>query len=269
MPRIMSQNVCWYNKVGYCRFRNLCFRKHNNIICKNVNCEISKCSSRHPRICKFFLEYQKCKFGEYCRFSHDIPDSHKTREKIEVLEKDVELLKLEILDMKNQIEIKEDQLKIIRTEVEEKVGIIEKMGLAFNNMENGLKESKKENIILLDKIERIQEINRSLEIQQLKEKKETGVLKDTLAKASEENEALLLQVKQMDKINEEIDILKDTIAKVSGEKDALTLQVKQNDKEIRKEHEEHHCYKCEFIGKSKEALIEHVKTKHMKKIGQI
>ena len=74
------------------------------------------------------------------------------------------------------------------------------------------------------------------------QKKETGVLKDTLAKASAENEALLLQVKQMDKINEEIDILKDTIAYVSDEKEALILQVKQNDKEIRtwenKTHEE-------------------------------
>ena len=263
------ENECRFNKFGYCKFGNYCFRYHENKICQNVKCPVQGCLLRHPRKCRFFLEFGKCKFGTYCKFSHDNIENPKTREKIEVLEKDVELLKLEILDMKNQIEIKEDQLKIIRSEVEEKVGIIEKMGLAINNMENGLKESKKENIILLDKIERIQEINRSLEIQQLKEKKETGVLKDTLAKASEENEALLLQVKQMDKMNEEIDILKDTIAKVSDEKDALTLQVKQNDKEIRKEHEEHHCYKCEFIGKSKEALIEHVKTKHMKKIGQI
>ena len=134
----------------------------------------------------------KCKFGTFCKFSHDNIDNTKTSEKIEVLEKDVELLKLEILDMKNQIEIKEDQLKIIRTEEEEKVGTIEKMELTINNLENGLKETKKDNRILLDKIERIEELNRILEIQQLKEKKEKGVLKDTLAKASEDNEALLL-----------------------------------------------------------------------------
>ena len=182
-----AENICWFNKFGYCRFGNLCFRKHENIICKNVNCEISKCSSRHPRICKFFLEYQKCKFGEYCRFSHDIPNSPKTLEKIEVLQKDVEVLKLGIQDMKTQIEIREDQLKRIQTEVEEKVEIIEKMELAMNYLENGLKESKKVNLVLLDKIERIEELNSTLEIRQFREKKDTEVLKDTLAKISKEN----------------------------------------------------------------------------------
>ena len=106
---------------------------------KNVNCEIVKCSSRHPRKCKFFLEYQKCKFGEYCRFSHDIPDSPKTAEKIEVLVKEVEVLKLEIQDMKNLIEIKEDKLRIVQTEVEEKVTIIEKMKLTNKYLEDELK----------------------------------------------------------------------------------------------------------------------------------
>ena len=186
---------------------------------------------------------------------------------MEVLEKDVELLKLEIQDMKKQIEIKEDQLKTIHAAVEEKVEIIDKMELTINNLENGLEESKKEKMILLDKMKRIEEININLETQQLKEKKETDVLKDTLAKVRDENEDLLVQVKQMDKKNEETDILKDTLARVSDEKEALLLQVKENGKneeEISKEH----CYKCEFIGKTKEDLIAHVKIKHMKITGK-
>ena len=141
------------------------------------------------------------------------------------------------------------------------------MELTINNLENGLEESKKEKMILLDKMKRIEEINRNLETQKLKEKKETDVLKDTLAKVRVENEDLLVQVKQMDKKNEETDILKDTLARVSDEKEALLLQVKQNGKneeEISKEH----CYKCEFIGKTKEDLIAHVKTKHMKITGK-
>ena len=52
----------------------------------------------------------------------------------------------------------------------------------------------------MDKIKRIEELNRTLEIRQLREKKDTEVLKETLAKISEENEAL---VKQIDKKNEE------------------------------------------------------------------
>ena len=117
------------------------------------------------------------------------------------MEKDVELLKMEIQDMKKQIEIKEDQLKTIHAAVEEKVEIIDKMELTINNLKNGLEESKKEKMILLDKMKRIEEINRNLETQKLKEKKETDVLKDTLAKVRDENEDLLLQGKQMDKNN--------------------------------------------------------------------
>ena len=44
---------------------------------------------------------------------------------------------------------------------------------------------------------------------------------------------------------------------------------KKNEEEGKKElDEQHECYKCEFIGKSKEILITHVTTEHMKKIGQ-
>ena len=57
----------------------------------------------------------------------------------------------------------------------------------------------------------------------MREKKDTEVLKETLVKISEENEAL---VKQIYKNNEETYVLKDTLAKVSDEKEALFVQVK-------------------------------------------
>ena len=139
----MSQNVCWFNRFGYCRFGNHCFRKHINIICENVNCEIVKCSSRHPRKCKYFLEYQKCKFGEYCRFSHGIPNNPKNMEKIEALEKEVEVLKQEIKHMKDHIDMKGSQLKMIQTEVKEKVVIIQKVELASKYLEKELEDSSR------------------------------------------------------------------------------------------------------------------------------
>ena len=51
----------------------------------------------------------------------------------------MEVLKLEIQDMKNLIEIKEDKLRIVQTEVEEKVTIIEKMKLTNKYLEDELK----------------------------------------------------------------------------------------------------------------------------------
>ena len=32
--------VCRFNKFGFCRFGNLCFRRHENKECENVNCEV-------------------------------------------------------------------------------------------------------------------------------------------------------------------------------------------------------------------------------------
>ena len=30
----------------------------------------SQCPKRHPNICKFFREFNRCKFGTYCSYSH-------------------------------------------------------------------------------------------------------------------------------------------------------------------------------------------------------
>ena len=251
----MSQNVCWFNRFGYCRFGNHCFRKHINIICENVNCEIAKCSSRHPRKCKYFLEYQKCKFGEYCRFSHGIPNNPKNMEKIEALEKEVEVLKQEIKHMKDHFDMKESQLKMIQTEVNEKVVIIQKVELASKYLEKELEDSKTEIRLLLDKIDIIEEVNKTLEIEAIKAKKETDVLKEDL-----------------DKKNKETEFLKDTLTKNKEEREALILKINQTnnkaEEESNKEEVKHLCYKCEFIGKSKEDLRTHVIATHMKKAGQ-
>ena len=40
-------------------------------ICKTKNCEISHCAKRHPKSCKYFNEFSRCKFSDYCRYKHD------------------------------------------------------------------------------------------------------------------------------------------------------------------------------------------------------
>ena len=37
----MSQeNLCFYNKFGFCKFGEKCFRLHGNKICENGNCKV-------------------------------------------------------------------------------------------------------------------------------------------------------------------------------------------------------------------------------------
>ena len=93
--------------------------------------------------------------------------------------------------MENHIKIKETQLKIISTEVEKKE--IERTN---NYLEDGLEDSKIDIEIILDKLEKVEEIKRFLEIQSVMEKKETYVHKDKLKR--------IYEVK---------DLLKDTLAR--------------------------------------------------------
>ena len=58
-----KNNVCNFNKFGYCKFGNTCQRKHVNVTCENKACEISDCFLRHPRECSFFKNFKYCKFG--------------------------------------------------------------------------------------------------------------------------------------------------------------------------------------------------------------
>ena len=37
--------------------------------CENVSCDLSTCMLRHPKLCKFFKQYKRCKFDPF-RFVH-------------------------------------------------------------------------------------------------------------------------------------------------------------------------------------------------------
>ena len=88
--------VCKFNKFGFCRYGNLCFRKHENRKCENDNCQVKGCPYRHPRKCRYYIEYNNCKFGSYCKFSHDVIPLKKHNEEINDLKKQIKDLKKEI-----------------------------------------------------------------------------------------------------------------------------------------------------------------------------
>ena len=81
-------------------------------ICEEDKCEIQSCNKRHPKSCRFYEMFQRCKFGEYCSFKH-----------VETAVKDVDEKCLEeIKDQLMKLEEKIDQrdLEIKRLEVENK-----------------------------------------------------------------------------------------------------------------------------------------------------
>ena len=97
-----------------------------------------KCSLRHPRRCKFYSEYYYCKFGSYCKFSH---------ERIE--DKGIKLIKKELDEIKKHLDKKEMEIKKLDDEIKKaEIRKLEDMKIIVMKneiIEKELKEVRKEN----------------------------------------------------------------------------------------------------------------------------
>ena len=64
-----AEQVCNFYKYGHCKFMDLCRNKHVKELCQNEVCEVINCPLRHPKTCRFYLFYGRCKF-EPCSYLH-------------------------------------------------------------------------------------------------------------------------------------------------------------------------------------------------------
>ena len=105
---MVNEKICLYNKFGHCKFRETCRLQHINEICEIPSCETETCLKRHPRSCRFFTDFKRCKFGTYCSFSHKIPDtSLEVQENGNVLREMISRLNtLETVVKQNENEVK-------------------------------------------------------------------------------------------------------------------------------------------------------------------
>ena len=90
--------------------------------CELSSCEISNCFKRHPKKCKFYRDYGKCKFDP-CMFSHvkddDGIDALKKEietvvESISIIEKNINELDVKLLESQTIIE----RLTLVETKLE-------------------------------------------------------------------------------------------------------------------------------------------------------
>ena len=68
------ENVCLFFKYGFCKYRETCRQVHYEEICDIVHCESLNCAKRHPKDCRYFSKFKRCKFGSFCLFSHEHTD---------------------------------------------------------------------------------------------------------------------------------------------------------------------------------------------------
>ena len=70
-------------------------------ICNNNQCSVVTCLYRHPRVCKYFNKFGRCKFEDSCAYLHKSED--KISELRREQEKEIDKLKKDVKDLKNQV----------------------------------------------------------------------------------------------------------------------------------------------------------------------
>ena len=70
-------------------YGDTCHFRHIDEICSEKNCNVFNCEKRHPKVCKFFREYHRCKFTTFCRYSHKVTDKDEKIKEIEIKMDDI------------------------------------------------------------------------------------------------------------------------------------------------------------------------------------
>ena len=102
--------ICQHFKFGFCKHGEKCRKQHVEDICKNIECDIIRCRQRHPRLCRYFSVFKRCKFGDYCAYNHDLPinpvdkEIKAMNEKMEALERQVSEKNREIIALLRKLE---------------------------------------------------------------------------------------------------------------------------------------------------------------------
>jgi len=100
-----TQNVCNHNKFGYCKYKDMCRNMHVDQKCENTSCDISMCIQRHPVQCKFFRDYNRCKFDP-CKFEHFVNLQSRTEQEKYREETQVKFSEIDsILNEKKDLEL--------------------------------------------------------------------------------------------------------------------------------------------------------------------
>ena len=111
-----SNNTCLHFKFGYCRYQSTCRLNHVREVCQVQSCDIKECDKRHPRICRYWHDYGRCKFSEYCAYLHEPTRCGSMRN---VQEDCVKKLVATVDTLENQCQAYQSKVDILETQVED------------------------------------------------------------------------------------------------------------------------------------------------------
>ena len=103
-------DLCKYNQTGFCKFKDLCPKRHENTVCKNTDkCTEENCPKRHPKVFRHFSNSESCRHNDKCAYKHQQNDGQiKLYEQVTLLllkhEKDITSLTEEVNALKNIVQ---------------------------------------------------------------------------------------------------------------------------------------------------------------------
>ena len=124
-----AQNVCKYEKFGFCKEGDSCPRFHPKVLCDKDSCDVTSCNKRHPMVCRNFIKGD-CRFGSACKFDH------RKQKNIKALEDKTDTLVKEVKDLKSRLNDQDATIKTLRQMIEQLQQGYQNMNLKFTNQEN-------------------------------------------------------------------------------------------------------------------------------------
>ena len=228
-----TQNICFYNKYGFCKYLETCRKYHENKKCENSYCEIRDCPLRHPKVCKFYRDFGFCKFSEWCKFSHEVKRNIFI-ENVEVKNLEEKLKNVELELEKNSAKITklENEIKDMHLKMSEKDLTVSKINKKFNTL-------KEKVTILFDMEPRLDVI----------EKKVETIVNESVKTT---REAADYKTQQNEKAENTREIKCDQCDFVAKNKFGLKIHVHKKHSTARFK-----CDTCDFSCESHSELVEH------------
>ena len=237
---------CYFNNKGYCKFRDQCHYQHYNEACQKKVCRDFECPYRHPRTCRNgakckFLKQDKCAY-KHCDEKKEINhEKNIFNEKVNYWESQIEILKAEIIDLKNSIENKTQQFEALIATEKEETEMVEAV-VKDKNLE--IDTFKKEIKVLIDENDVLKN-----EVKNLK------AVKADLSNRIEQKDSLLEQVNS--------DFACDECDYVAGTLRELVVHIRSPHKTLNKRF--FNCVDCKLTFKKEFDLSIHNSVKHQSK----
>ena len=241
------------HNVGYCKFRDQCRYQHYSKVCPRSVCKEKECKFRHPKRCKFGSE---CHFlrRKCCVFSHKFSESNEKvfhTEAESVLMNEVIQLKAEVPELKESVELKEQQLNEMNVKeaynsklIKELCDENERLKQSAKMDKIALSDLKSENEGLKEANVKLNELNANKQIQYIETLMKNEEMTSLLKKKNLQNTIVsIFRCKKCDKDFQSKTEMEEHITSlhcnICGDNFVTILQLK--------EHEDLHCGTCGHI----------------------